>query len=134
MTIFDFLNDILYRKKGDLLNNVDNESSFNLYMVNRWASMYSTDIANIINHTTNRYYSIFETKHESYNFLLKLLPKVKFRRIHYIKKKTKQKPDDAEVIKQLAAHLELSQREIIYYITTNQINLENYKKCLVPKA
>ena len=134
MTIFDYINDILYQKKGHLLNNVDDESSFNLYMVNRWCSMYSTSIAKIVNLTANKYYSIFETKKETYNFLLTMLPKVKFRRIHYIKKKSKTKDDTKEIVSQLAKSLELSEREISYYISTHKVDLENLKKCMVTKG
>lgn len=134
MTIFDFINDILFKKKGELLNNIDNESGYNLYMLNRWLSMYSTSIATIVNLTTNKYYSIFETKQESYKFMLKMLPKVKPRRIHYIKKKQKQKDETKDIIKQLAAQLEISEREINYYISTHNVDLENLKKCMVTKG
>ena len=134
MTIFNFINDILFKKKGDLLDNVDSESGFNLYMLNRWTSMYSTTIATIINLTTNRYYSIFDTKQEHYNFMLKMLPKVKPRRIHYIKKKSKTSDDTKEVIKRLATSLELSEREINYYVSTHNVDLEKLKKCMVTKA
>tara|TARA_R110002020_G_C16080840_1_gene757031 strand:- start:450 stop:854 length:405 start_codon:yes stop_codon:yes gene_type:complete len=134
MTIFDYINDILYQKKGHLLNNVDDESSFNLYMINRWVTMYSTSVTKIVNLTTNKYYSIFETKKEMYNFLLTMLPKVKFRRIHYIKKKSKTADKDKEVVKQLARSLELSEREISYYISTHNVDLENLKKCMATKG
>ena len=117
-----------------MLDNVDNESGYNLYMLNRWLSMYSTSIATIINLTTNRYYSIFETKRESYNFMLKMLPRVKPRRINYIKKKQKTKDETKDVIKQLASHLEISEREINYYISTHNVDLENLKKCMVTKG
>ncbi len=131
MTIFNYLNDILFKKTGNLLSNVDEESGFNLYMINRWASMYSANIATVINFTTNRYSSIFDTKRESYNFLIKMLPKVGFRRINYIKKQSKKQSDNAVVIEQLAKTLELSEREINYYVSTNNVDLEKLKKCMV---
>ena len=134
MTIFDYINDILFKKKGDKLNNIDDESSFNLYMINRWMSMYSTNVATIVNLTSNRYYSIFNTKQESYNFLIKMLPKVSPRRIYYIKKKPKTANDDGEVIKQLARGLEIAEREINHYISTNNIDLERLKKCMHTKG
>jgi len=134
MTIFDFINDILYKKRGDLLSNVDNEQGFNLYMLNRWLTMYSTSVANIVNLTTNKYYSIFDTKKDQYNFMLRMIPKGKFRRINYIKKKSKTPNDTKEVIKQLAINLELSEREINYYVSTHKVDLEKLKKCMVTKA
>ena len=85
--MFKILNDILYTKKGTLLDDVDNESEFNGYMINRWASMYSPHMAQLINLTVNRLYSAFPTKRDNYRFLVGFLPKVKFQRINYIKKK-----------------------------------------------
>lgn len=126
-TIFQFINDILFRKKGDLLNNVDFESGYNSYMINRWCSMYSPEISHMINYTTNRLYPIFETKQESYKFISSILPKCKFRRINYIKKVKKNTNED-DVIGLLAKNLELSKREINYYITSNNIDIKELKK------
>ena len=127
-TIFDYINDILYHKKGDLLSNVEHESGYNPYMINRWLSMYSPQIANLINLTSNRLYSVFETKSESYKFLLKVLPKSKPRRIGYIKKVKKEKKDELDVIETLASSLELSKREINLYIKESNTDLERLKK------
>jgi len=127
-TIFDYINDILYHKKGDLLSNVEHESGYNPYMINRWLSMYSPQIANLINLTSNRLYSVFETKSESYKFLLKVLPKSKPRRIGYIKKVKKEKKDELDVIETLASSLELSKREINLYIKESNTYLERLKK------
>ena len=127
-TIFDYINDILYHKKGDLLSNVEHESGYNPYMINRWLSMYSPQIANLINLTSNRLYSVFETKTESYKFLLKILPKSKPRRIGYIKKVKKEKKDELDVIETLASSLELSKREINLYIKESNTDLERLKK------
>ena len=54
-TIFTFINDIIFGKKGDVIENVEDEDQFNGYLVNRWVSMYSPDNASIINETTNKY-------------------------------------------------------------------------------
>ena len=96
-------------------------------MINRWVSMYSPNIAEIINHTTNRLFPIFETKKDNYKFLLAVLPKCNFRRIRYIKKVKRDKEDDAAV-QMIAKNLELSKREINYYITSNNIDIEKHKK------
>ena len=115
MTIFDCINDILFTKRGRLLTNVDDESNFNQYMINRWCSMYSPQLATIINSTVNWLYSTFETKQQYYRFVSTILPRVNNKRIHYIKKK---KPDDQpeyQNIELLAKRLELSQREIKSY-------------------
>ncbi len=127
-TIFDYINDILYHKKGTLLNNVEHESGYNSYMINRWLSMYSPQIANLINLTSNRLYSVFETKSEAYKFLINVLPKTKPRRIAYIKKVKKEKKEELDVIETLASSLELSKREINLYIKESNTDLERLKK------
>ena len=116
MTIFDILNDILFTKKGNLLKNVDEESSFNNYMVNRWVSMYSPSLAIVINNTSNWLWSVFETKQDYYKFINTIIPRVSRKRIHYIKKvKPEDKPKEIENVELLAKRLELSQREIKSY-------------------
>lgn len=116
MTIFDCLNDILFTKKNKLLKNVDEETEFNQYMINRWISMYSPNMATIINNTTNWLYSVFETKQQYYKFISRVIPKASFKRIHYIKKKKPEDtPKEIENIELIAKRLELSKREIKSY-------------------
>lgn len=128
MNIFTFITDILFKKKGNLLNNVDQESEYNPYMICRWISMYSPEAATIINHTCNKYYSVFETKESHYNFLCNIIPKSKPRKLNYIKKSQK-KPDKDydQIIDILASNLEISKKEINYYVKTHNIDLDKYK-------
>ena len=117
MTIFDFINDILFSKKGDKAENEDDEIQFNGYLINRWLSMYSPDMAVIINGTTNWIYPIFETKQQYYKFMVKVIPHVKQRYIQYIKKlKPQEDEGEDENISILATNLELSEREIRQYL------------------
>ena len=120
MTIFDILNDILFTKKGNLLQNVDDEAAFNNYMINRWVSLYSPNLAIVINSTTNWLYSIFETKQDYYRFVSKVLPKVKYKHIPYIKKVKEDNTTDLDNVELLAKRLELSQREIKSYYELQQ--------------
>ena len=73
-------------------------------------------MAVLINDTVNWLYSAFETKQQYYSFVTNVFPRLKFKRIHYIKK---QKPGDKDEhpdnIELLAKRLELSQREIKSY-------------------
>lgn len=115
MTIFDCLNDILFTKRGKLLQNVDDETSFNQYMINRWTSMYSTHMASLVNNTTNWLWSIFETKDQYYKFVLTVFPRVSRKRIHYIKKNKPADTPEHDNVQLLAKRLELSQREIKSY-------------------
>lgn len=127
MNIFNFITDILTNKKGTLLDNVDSEPEYNQYMINRWLSMYSPRVATIINQTVNRYYSIFDTKREGYKFLVSVLPVQRPYRINYVKKVKQTSNDDTAVINTLSKNLELSEREIRYYIDTHNIDIERLK-------
>lgn len=115
MTIFDILNSLLHTKK-DLDLNVEDEQMFNMFMVNRWCSMYSKDVATIINSVTNQNIGgMFDTKREQFTFMQHLLPRVKFKRIGYIKKKKEAKTEESENLQYLAKSRELSVREIKQY-------------------
>lgn len=122
MTIFDVLNSILFSKKKIDLN-IEEESTFNLFMVNRWLSMYSPDLTTIINSMTNNGIGqVLETKTDQYSFLYNFLPRLKFKRISYIKKKKEKETDkeEADNLKIFAKNKELSQREIKQYIDLQQ--------------
>lgn len=129
-TIFDYINDVLVFKKGNLLDNVDNEIAFNAYLVNRWISMYSPQYCTIINNTSNRLYPIFETKQDQYQFLVNILPQTYRKRINYIKKKKDDpaKTNHASTVSKLAQNVELSEREINDYVDSGLINLDVYIK------
>ena len=112
-TIFDYINDVLFHKKGNKLDNIDDYGQYNPYMINRWLSMYSPSVATIINET---------------NFLVKVMPKQKPYRIRYIKKVKSEKDETSEVISFLSESLEISKREIRYYIESNNIDIEELKQ------
>ena len=57
-------------------------------MVNRWISMVDKDSARIVNETTNRFGAVFANKKQQYDFLKDVLPKYKFHKINYIKRKS----------------------------------------------
>jgi hypothetical protein len=95
MTIFDILSSILFTKKPIELN-LENEKEFNFFMVNRWISMHSPEKAALINSTTNKWWSLFDTKQQQFDFLMHLLNKSKYKKIDYIKKVAKQKKADDE--------------------------------------
>ena len=69
INIFTFINDIIFGKKGTIIENVEDEDQFNGYLVDRWVSMYSPENAIIINETTNKYYNVFDSKKEWYEYL-----------------------------------------------------------------
>ena len=128
MNIFNYISDILTNKKGDLLDNIDSESTYNQYMINRWLSMYSPSVAVIVNETVNKHYSIFDTKKDGYRFLVNVVPQQKPYRINYIKKVKHSNTDEGDAIKILATNLELSEKEIRYYVDTHNIDLDEVKQ------
>lgn len=114
-TIFNYIDSILFNKKK--LNKInENESGFSLYMVNRWCSMYSTDVCKIINETANKYAKSFVTKQEAYDFLFNILPKNKKKRIQYLKKNKEQKEEEGPDIKLMSDKMEISTREVNSYL------------------
>lgn len=114
-TIFNYIDSVLFNKKK--LNNLnEGETQFNLYMFNRWCSMYSPHIAEIVNQTTNSKTESFALKQDQYNFCFYIFPKVKKTKINYIKK-IKEKNDTLyDNLEGYSKSLELSKREIQSYI------------------
>mgnify|MGYP003111530532 FL=1 len=112
MNIFQYINSLLFSKKKIDMN-CDDESQFNLYMVNRWGSMYSPEIANYINETSNKYWSLFNDKISQYEYIYNILPRLKYKRLSYIKKikKEKKKKEDEPIIPEFS-----SKREYKMYV------------------
>lgn len=114
-TIFNYIDSVLFNKKR--VNNInEGETQFNLFMVNRWCSMYSSDLVKILNETSNVYGKTFLTKQEQYDFLLNILPKVKKKKINYIKKNKEEKKEENTEIENIARFSELSEREVTSYL------------------
>ena len=112
-TIFDYVHAVLHSKDKEIFSNVDDESTFSSYMVNRWISMYSPEMANLVNQTTNKYTAIFNTKQDHFNFFVSVFPRLKQKRINYVKKaKAEKEKKEDEKIPLIAKNLECSQREI----------------------
>jgi hypothetical protein len=97
MTIFQYINSILFSKKKIDMN-CDDESQFNLFMLNRWTSMYSKELNEYVNETSNKYWNLFDDKNNQYNYIHNLLPRLKYKRISYIKKIKKDKKEKKEVV------------------------------------
>jgi len=131
--LFDFLKDIIYRKKGDLLDNPENHQEFQPYLMQRWLSMHSPNLAKIINATTNRLYTTFETKQDWYRGLLTTIPKTYFKKINYIKKNKKEKENQKEfneIISFIAKNKQISKREVEMYVDEFNLNIDDIKRVL----
>lgn len=115
MTIFNLINSLFFSKKRVSLS-LDTETIFSPFMINRWMSMYSNEMLVIINETSNRYISVFKDKNEQYDWYYNFFPKLRFKKISYIKKNKKEKELIEESdIPVMAKNREISIREIKLY-------------------
>jgi hypothetical protein len=108
-TVFDYIDSILY-KKPLRKTDIDYSSNYNIYLINRWLSMYSPDLCNIVNSTVNTF-GKYLSKQEHYNLLYNLIGKCSKKKINYIKKAKQNSKDDLESINEIADMLEISPRE-----------------------
>ena len=92
MSTFDTVNYILYDKSKKEL---DNEllSEFTPFLVSKTFSFYDGGVhINYVNDTLNIYGNIFETSEETFKFFENVIPKLKRKKLEYIKKP--KKPDE----------------------------------------
>lgn len=92
--MFNAINHILFEKPSP---EIDAEAldQFSPYMVNRYLSFYgSGEYVNYLNSTTNTYYTIFDTPEEQYKFFEHIIPKLKKRKINYVKRVKKDTSSD----------------------------------------
>lgn len=122
MTIFDLINTFIYKKKSINDLNLEDDSSFQPFLINRWLSFYSCEIASFVNSTFNKYSTVFEDKNDLFKFYKELTPQRKFKKINYIKKIKAQKNEELDKkIKVIAENKMISQREIKQYVDLYQI-------------
>lgn len=133
MTIFSFINDILYKKKGTLLDKKEFESEFNPWLIQRWISMYSNSSVKLLNMTINKLFNAIDNKSHWYKLFLTTLPKVNYKKIVYIKKLDKDKNENSSLnnaINVIASAKELSVREVKMYIDEYGIDITKLQKGL----
>jgi len=53
-------------------------------------------MANYINESSNKYWSLFDDKQNQYNYLYNILPRLRFKKITYLKKTKKDKVKKVE--------------------------------------
>lgn len=96
--MFNAINHILFEKPARQID-ADALDEFLPYMVNRYFSFYEDGkYVDYINETTNTYHSIFKTPEDQYRFFEHVIPKVKKRKINYVKRS--KKIEDTDKIKQ----------------------------------
>ena len=124
--MFDCLNKVLYKTKGPDTSNINEKEEFVPYMVQRWGSMYSPQIAILINETSNRHWTILNDKEMWFNYMHGVVPVCKFKRFSYIRKKKEEKAQiKKDILGKVATNLELSSRELNLYIEQFNLKIPN---------
>jgi hypothetical protein len=128
--MFEYLNKILFKTKTPDTTNLDENSEFQPYLVQRWCSMYSPEVTILLNQTSNTHWSTLQGNTEWFNYLHGVIPKTRFKRISYIKKKkdTESKTVQKQTVQKVANNLEISSREVSSYIEQFNLQLPNEKK------
>lgn len=112
---------ILFKSLFEKTNTDDitiNEDNFNSYLVRRYISFMSPEMAIYINDVSNskKKMNIFEDSSKSYDFFKGILPKIESPYIKYIKKSTTKKMEQTDVkwedVESIAALRELSTKEV----------------------
>ncbi|MDB4396046.1 hypothetical protein N9Z65_00355 [bacterium] len=120
MNFFQLQNKLFYSNKSRPAEFLDSEGeqAFVPFLFNRWLSMYSKDTVSFTNETLNKYCGIFDTdKQKTYRLYYNLIPRLKFKRINYIKKvkKDKEEQEESDYLKIIAKNNNLSVRELEMY-------------------
>lgn len=116
MNFFQLQNKLFYSKKDNAgYLDTEGEQAFVPFLFNRWLSFYNANMAVFTNETLNRYTSIFEDKQQQYRLYYNLIPRLKYKRIAYIKKVKKNKEED-EDLSLIAKNNNISIRELKQYV------------------
>lgn len=122
MNFFQIQNKLFYSKKDDAgFLDQEGESAFVPFLLNRWLSFYSKDTPHFVNETLNRYTGLFEDKQQLYRLYYNLIPRLKFKRIQYIKKVKKDKEEEVDYAL-FAKSNNISIRELKQYVDLQQTN------------
>ena len=121
MNFFQIQNKLFYSKKdkaGDL--DTEGEQAFIPFLFNRWLSFYNNDMCVFTNETFNKFSTIFDDKQQAYRLYYYLIPRLKWKKISYIKKK-KREVEEEENLTLIAKNKNISKRELLQYVELNKI-------------
>ena len=116
MNFFQLQNKLFYSNKdnaGEL--DLEGEQSFVPFLFNRWLSFYSKDTPQFVNETLNKFGAIFDDKQRQYRLYYNLIPRLKFKRIKYIKKVKREQEDESDLYL-IAKNKNISVRELKQYL------------------
>lgn len=115
---FQMINEVLFYKKEQIPNE-DDLKLFAPFLINRYASMYSPEMCKYINFMLNENNKINLTPMELYRLFHTIIPKLRYKKIAYIKKSakntdtlTKKEQELQDKIKCIAYNKELSIKEV----------------------
>ncbi len=106
-TLFDYINDILVYKKGDLTLD-----SYVPFLINRWLSFINPFFNQFVNQFNSKI--LLENKELHYKIMVASFPKLnRAPRIHYVKKSKEEQNEESKKVEFLAKGLEISKREAL---------------------
>ena len=117
MNFFQLQNKLFYSKKnkaGDL--DTEGDQAFVPFLFNRWLSFYNNDMCVFTNETFNKFSTIFDDKQQAYRLYYYLIPRLKWKKISYIKKRKKEEEENEQDISLIAKNKNISTRELLQYV------------------
>ena len=116
MNFFQLQNKLFYSKKSTAEDlDTEGEQAFVPFLFNRWLSFYNNDMSVFTNETFNKFSTIFNDKQQAYRLYYYLIPRLKWKKIRYIKK-TKKDGDEEEHLELIAKNKNISKRELLQYV------------------
>jgi len=115
MNFFQILQNLFYKKTQSSNLNVEDLSEFQPYLINRWLSFYDKSMVNFCNNFLNKNIQLFDDRNQLYKFYINIIPKLRYKKISYIKKKKKEKLKDDELVNNIKLYAKnnfMSQREV----------------------
>ena len=116
MNFFQLQNKLFYSKKaeaGEL--DAEGEQAFVPFLFNRWLSFYNNNMCVFTNETLNKFSTIFENKQDAYKLYYNIIPRLKWQKIRYIKKKKKEEESEIDLAL-IAKNKNISIRELKQYL------------------
>ena len=116
MNFFQLQNKLFYSKKNKAEElDAEGEQAFVPFMFNRWLSFYNNDMCVFTNETFNKFSTIFDDKQQAYRLYYYFIPRLKWKKIAYIKKK-KNEVEEEENLELIAKNKNISKRELLQYV------------------
>jgi len=116
MNFFQLQNKLFYSKKDKAEDlDTEGEQAFVPFLFNRWLSFYNNDMSVFTNETFNKFSTIFDDKQQAYRLYYYLIPRLKWKKISYIKKKKKE-VEEENYLELIAKNKNISKRELLQYV------------------